>query len=495
MKKMLFLSAAALIAAVSCSKEPETPAVQVGEPVSFIATVDGAGTRTVLGDNYTPMWSGEEWIQIVGKNGNYWLGSETETPSSSAVFTYNGDNGEYNEEDVMAVYPAGSVSYGKDYASKTVRKLNLPTNQNAVSGSYDPSAAISMAYSADNVLKFKNVVSLIRFTVGNEGVTKAGLYNEDGVQLTGDFDVSYNEGNPKVSAADGYYTNVFAGIQGNLEKGGTYYIAVLPANLANGFTFEYVVDGVTRSLKTTAALNIARNKVIDLGTVTIDEPAVEKRKVYFKPNEGWKADGAKFGAHFWSPDADVVMTDADGDGIYEAEVAKSLNNVIFVRLASDAEAFGWGGYQTADLTVENECYALGYSGNAGEWMTLEAAKTYVPEAPAAKEGYLYLKPNSNWLQAGARFAACFLGEPQIWLSMDAAVGTEYYECRIPEGRTQVIFCRMDPKTSDNNWNNKWNQTGDLNIPADGKNLYSVPDTWWDTSADETNGISNWTKYE
>ena len=44
--------------------------------------------------------------------------------------------------------------------------------------------------------------------------------------------------------------------------------------------------------------------------------------------------------------------------------------------------------------------------------------------------------------------------------------------------TGVIFCRMDPTTASNSWDSKWNQTADLSLPTDGKNLYTVaPDTW------------------
>ena len=57
-----------------------------------------------------------------------------------------------------------------------------------------------------------------------------------------------------------------------------------------------------------------------------------------------------------------------------------------------------------------------------------------------------------------------------------------YEAAIPEGNwTNFIFCRMNPSSNTNNWNNKWNQTGDLTIPADGKTLFTVQDGSWDGS--------------
>ena len=105
------------------------------------------------------------------------------------------------------------------------------------------------------------------------------------------------------------------------------------------------------------------------------------------------------------------------------------------------------------------------------------------EEPEVTEKVVYLKPNSNWTQSNARFAAYFWGGTigEKWVSM-TAVGDGTYEVHIPEGYDygcNIIFCRMNPSTTANNWNNKWNQTSDLKTPTDGKNLYTVKDGTWD----------------
>jgi hypothetical protein len=38
---------------------------------------------------------------------------------------------------------------------------------------------------------------------------------------------------------------------------------------------------------------------------------------------------------------------------------------------------------------------------------------------------------------------------------------------------------MNPGTSDNNWDNKWNQTADLAIPTGNNVLCVIPDGDWD----------------
>ncbi len=105
------------------------------------------------------------------------------------------------------------------------------------------------------------------------------------------------------------------------------------------------------------------------------------------------------------------------------------------------------------------------------------------EEPEVTEKVVYLKPNSNWTQSNARFAAYFWGGTvgEKWVSM-TAVGDGTYEAHLPEGYDygcNIIFCRMNPSTTANNWNNKWNQTSDLKTPTDGKNLYTVKSGTWD----------------
>ena len=108
---------------------------------------------------------------------------------------------------------------------------------------------------------------------------------------------------------------------------------------------------------------------------------------------------------------------------------------------------------------------------------------FAADAPAT----LYLQPNENWLKDGARFAAYFFGNGETWVNMTDADADGVYEVAVPAGYPNVIFCRMNPKASANNWSNKWNQTSDLVVPTNGTNLYIVkPGTWdkgagtWDT---------------
>ena len=100
---------------------------------------------------------------------------------------------------------------------------------------------------------------------------------------------------------------------------------------------------------------------------------------------------------------------------------------------------------------------------------------------------LYLKPNSNWLNGGARFAAYFFESGDCWVDMTDPDGDGIYECAVPDGFSNVIFCRMNPAAAENNWNNKWNQTADLIVPTNGDNCYTVAEDTWDA------GGGTWSK--
>ena len=103
------------------------------------------------------------------------------------------------------------------------------------------------------------------------------------------------------------------------------------------------------------------------------------------------------------------------------------------------------------------------------------AITVVYEAAVVEPVKLYLNAK-DWGYGDARFAAYFF-DPAKWVDMTKVEGEAYiYEVEVPAGYTKVIFVRMNGSTTENNWSNKWNQTGNLDIPTDGKNMFK-PDGW------------------
>ena len=97
----------------------------------------------------------------------------------------------------------------------------------------------------------------------------------------------------------------------------------------------------------------------------------------------------------------------------------------------------------------------------------------LPGAVFATDNTVVLRPSSEWLQDGARFAAFFIGEDDCEWRDCIQVSENYYEVEVPEGCTVVLFCRMDPDTVENNWDNVWNHTVDLTIPTEPYKFYVI----------------------
>ena len=203
----------------------------------------------------------------------------------------------------------------------------------------------------------------------------------------------------------------------------------------------------------------------------------QKKMVYLNPGN-WNC--PKYAVYSWNGEGNstVLMTKIDDcadRNIYQAEIDASHSNVIFIGgTASYNVADTWNNvsYQTIDLTYPSDDKVL-YEINTT---------------------HLFLVPNSNWKQSNARFAAYFYGNGETWVSM-TKVTADLYKVAIPTTKTypSVIFCRMNPSATANNWNNKWNQSADLPITK-GKNHYTVAEGAWDKGDGTWKTAGEWTSF-
>ena len=257
--------AVTLAAIVSCTHSELVPESfeQDTATVTFSAVVEGGDTKVIL-DNMQSRWCGNESITVLGTNGSYLFSATAPEPVRSVDFSYSGL---FEETAVLAVYPSGT--YTADVSGKTVSNVTVPVTQTAVPGSFDPQAAVSIAYTEDETLAFRNVVSLLKITVGSEDVRKVTIWGRDdsgnAVDISGTGTVSYNDGNPSFSVTSGKTYVELSSKDGNsLQKGETYYIAVLSSLLEGGLLVEfdnYPVKEISRSLE------LKRSIIYDLGTL------------------------------------------------------------------------------------------------------------------------------------------------------------------------------------------------------------------------------------
>ena len=194
----------------------------------------------------------------------------------------------------------------------------------------------------------------------------------------------------------------------------------------------------------------------------------------------------------------TVNANEGGDPTYEVSEGK---NTIKAIPASDTFEVGQSYYisvlptlGSADVKQKLEIKSEGVTVKSGN-------VRFKRNVPAKLENltvnYTYLKPSLVWGIASPRYAAYFFeGDANIWVNMTDTDNDGVYRAVVPEGDyTTLIYCRMDPKKNDNNWENKWSQTVDLKIPTDTKSAYIVKPLTWDKGDGTWDTLANAKDYE
>lgn len=202
-----------------------------------------------------------------------------------------------------------------------------------------------------------------------------------------------------------------------------------------------------------------------------ENPTTPGYKLYLENVDGWE----KVFVYAWDAEGTQILGEWPGVEMTEKETideveyfAYTLSSELNGKTISVIFNNGNNGKQTADIT--------------GVELTKDNTFTNYVEPAKPTETKLYLKPNANWMADGARFSAYLWGNgvTAVWYDMTLVEGeADIYEFTLPEGYDNIIFCRMNPGTTANDWNNKWNQTGDLKVPTDGKNLFTLAANVWD----------------
>lgn len=267
------LASVTVLAVASCQKEMANDPEGSFEVFTVTASI-GTDTKTVLEDTNEGnkiYWTPGDQISLFNTSGAEVVFS-TDITEKSASATFENQDGFEAPENLLAVYPTRTdktTTY--DAGTNVINTLHIGGTQTAVAGSFDPQFAVAVGTeTAEGKLSFKNVHSLIKFTIGGDTApTTVTLKNNGSGMIAGNF--NYDLTNNIATATAGAST---INLTGTFEVGETYYIAMEPVECVDGISLLF--DGVTVK-NTGVTKTFEPNKIYNLGTVEM--PAVTEEPV------------------------------------------------------------------------------------------------------------------------------------------------------------------------------------------------------------------------
>lgn len=339
-------AAVAMISAVSCNQElMDGPVVADKAAKTLTAMFDGAETKALLSEGTKTSWEYLDTILVY--NGYYTSRYVTHVKDSSYVAEF-----EVAEQDealagdkFIAVYPLWADGYMTSYVDidrLTIDEVYLEKNQKARAGSYDPRTAISMAYTEDTTLVFKNATALLKFQVLNEGVKSVTVWTHNGEPIAGSWSLDYNDGEPVATPFESNDENdirtanwveLHAGDK-TFEVGKDYYISVFPQVAESGFTVEFCFEGSSKKLaakSTDNSVEFQRNVILNLGAIefTGEVPVVT----------GWGIAGE---LNAWGETADDIALKQYEDGLFVAYEVEFPDGEFKIRKNNDWSEGNYG---------------------------------------------------------------------------------------------------------------------------------------------------------
>ena len=289
----------------SCSQDDFDSTEATSEKLvemSFIAGSSQPVTRTVLGsDGATVTWQTNDKIGI-GFKGNQPKNYPFTTPTAGSDVRFWGNAPDVNNVSYFMMYPyQQDAKISANSNTQAIYEYNFPKDQNAIAGTFDPKANVSVGIIPQRGKPFiaYNVGGLLRFTIkGTSNVKQVKLLSIGQENLAGNLKSTITFANDgKISAAQNQFSSAspvvnFKAESGNLEENKAYYIALPEQKLSQGLTLVFIMqDGKAILKKVKQEINIQRAKVYDLGEMTLD---ASKAKAFILKNKGLiEAVGAK----------------------------------------------------------------------------------------------------------------------------------------------------------------------------------------------------------
>ena len=253
-----------------------------------------AKTRTVLGSNGTTVtWQANDKIGI-GFKGYQPKNYPFTTPTAGSDVHFWGQAQDVNNVAYFMMYPyQQDAKISANSNTQAIYQYNFPKEQNAIAGTFDPKANVSVGIIPQRGKPFVayNIGGLLRFSLrGTSNVKQVKLLSVGQENLAGNLKSTITFANDgKISAAKNEFSEASPVVSltpasGTFEEGKAYYIALPEQKLSQGLTLVFIMqDGKAILKKVKQEVNIQRAKVYNLGEMTLDPT---KAKDFILKNQG-----------------------------------------------------------------------------------------------------------------------------------------------------------------------------------------------------------------
>ena len=361
---MIFAAIAAVTIPSSCNKEQAEQFEEVEETkdglvrMTFNVRMEGdAFSKAVLNsDGRTVSWDGTEKIAVIDDINNDIHEFDANVSGDNTSFSgyVNTDASEF-----VAVYPYSAIAeYNSEDSDGRPIYAEVPNIQEAVLGSFDPSAALYVAQSSsrDAKFEFKAAFALLKVNVDRDNVVAIIAENTRN-NFAGSIKMNVS---PSVSNGTGtVYKNItLRKSDGSVLEKGIYYMVVRylgSSSVYENFKLSYLTDSAVYGQRTASESIsdelLCRKAVLNLGSLT-DVSEIGK-SYYYSYLSGFDV---KIGSH-------TINRKVDGDPILLTSANGSTTAINKSNLESGCiyflKAVGTGNFKNANNpTITNKTYLI-----------------------------------------------------------------------------------------------------------------------------------------
>ena len=274
------------LAAVACSKVGADSVAPPAPPVYTIQAgfaAEAPETRSRLDFEETQaqvLWTGGDTFKMYRmSSGGYSQKTFTTQDDGVVSATFTTTKRLDEDDSYTSIYPSAVYSVFRKNDDIMLR-IPVPPTQEAVPGGVQEGLNFAAAWSAsqDENLKFRNLMSYVRFRLSGAAVSSLQSVTFDaGTTVAGDVALYFQDGEVHFGYTSTFSTTTYersntVTLSGTFVEGQDYCIAMVPASLTGGFTLTFS-DGEGRLIEkhSSKALTLTRSRIVDFGTIDLGD--------------------------------------------------------------------------------------------------------------------------------------------------------------------------------------------------------------------------------